>query len=173
DVLPDIQFGPVADRKDAHVFARMHARVIEAPQLGALVLRIPLTELVAEREHALLGARLLLVAPGAADTGVELLRSDGFEQGDRLGHVAALVRPPQLDGATPNRVLHRTYEQPHAQFRDASIAELYGFGKVMPGVDVQNGKWDRPRTERFLRQSQYHCRVFAPGKQQRGARALA
>ena len=40
-----------------------HAAVVEVPDLGPLVLGVPLAELVAEREHALLGARLLLVAP--------------------------------------------------------------------------------------------------------------
>ena len=45
--------------------------VVEVPQLGPLVLRIPLVEPVAERVDALLGARLLLVAARAAERGVE------------------------------------------------------------------------------------------------------
>ena len=49
------------------MLARVHARVVQVPQLGPLVARVPLAELVAEREDALLGARLLLVAPRAAD----------------------------------------------------------------------------------------------------------
>ena len=48
-----------------------HAAVVEVPDLGPLVLGIPLAELVAEREHALLGAGLLLVAPAAAEQRVE------------------------------------------------------------------------------------------------------
>jgi hypothetical protein len=45
--------------------------VEQAPQLGPLVLRVPLVEAVAEAEHALLGAALLLVAAGATERGVE------------------------------------------------------------------------------------------------------
>src|SRR5436309_67393 len=60
DVLPDVELGPVGEREDAQVLARAEARVVEAPELGPLVARVPLTELVAMREDALLGARLLL-----------------------------------------------------------------------------------------------------------------
>jgi len=45
--------------------------VVEVPQLRALVLRIPLAELVAEGEDPLLGPRLLLVPAGAAEQRVE------------------------------------------------------------------------------------------------------
>ena len=58
-------------REDADVLALAVAAVVEAPQLGPLVLRVPLAELVAEAEHPLLGPRLLLVAAGAAEHGVE------------------------------------------------------------------------------------------------------
>src|SRR3954463_10245706 len=76
DVLPYVELGPVADREDPHVLAGMHARVVQAPQLGPLVARIPLAEFVAEGEHAFLGARLLFVAARAADGGVELEFAD-------------------------------------------------------------------------------------------------
>src|SRR6184192_4108698 len=56
DVLPYIELGPVADQKYAHVLAGVHAGVIEVPQLGPLVTRVPLPELVAQGEHALLCA---------------------------------------------------------------------------------------------------------------------
>ena len=80
DVLPDIQFGPVRDREGADVLALEGARVVQIPQLRALVLRVPLAELVAEAEDAFLGARLFLVAPRTADAGVELEFVDRFEQ---------------------------------------------------------------------------------------------
>ncbi len=55
------------------------AAVVERPQLGALVLGIPLTELVAEAEDALLRARLLFVAPGAAEDRVEAVLLEAVE----------------------------------------------------------------------------------------------
>ncbi len=88
DVLPDVEFRPVRDRENADVFALETAGVIEIPQLGALILRVPLTELEKKKKNALLGTRLFLVAPGAADTGVETEFFDGFKQRHRLVLVA-------------------------------------------------------------------------------------
>src|SRR6267142_4039545 len=56
-VLPDVELGPVADGEHAHVLAHRDPGVVEIPQLRALILRIPLTELVAERKNALFRAR--------------------------------------------------------------------------------------------------------------------
>src|SRR6218665_2497051 len=64
DVQPHVEFGPVADREGAHVLARLDAGVEQRPQLGTLLLRLPLAEAVAVREDALLRAGLLLVAAG-------------------------------------------------------------------------------------------------------------
>ena len=58
DVVPHIHLGPVGEREDADAFAGMDAGVIEVPQLGALVLGIPLTGTVAKGVDALLGAGL-------------------------------------------------------------------------------------------------------------------
>ena len=80
DVLPDVELGPVGEREDADGFALVDLGVVEVPQLRPLVLGVPLAELVAEREDALLGPRFLLLAPRPAEGGVEL--------------VAAARRPP-------------------------------------------------------------------------------
>ena len=53
--------------------------VEEVPQLRPLVARLPLTELVAQREDTLLGPRLFLVAPATAENGVELMLLDRVE----------------------------------------------------------------------------------------------
>src|SRR5205085_1217665 len=78
DVLPDVQLGPVREREDADALALVDAAVVEVPQLGPLVLRVPLVEAVAERVDALLGPRLLLVAAGPAERGVELAGLEGL-----------------------------------------------------------------------------------------------
>src|SRR3954453_1960891 len=69
DVLPDVQLGPVRQREDPDRLAEVDPAIEEVPELGALVLRVPLAELVAEGEDALLGAGLVLVAAGAAGGG--------------------------------------------------------------------------------------------------------
>ena len=78
DVLPDVELGPVREREDADALALVDLAVVEVPQLGPLVLRVPLVELVAEGVDALLGARLLLVAAGAAERGVEAVLVQGL-----------------------------------------------------------------------------------------------
>src|SRR5262252_6253730 len=137
DVLPDVELSPVADGKNAHVLALRHAGVVEIPQLGTLVLRIPLTELVAEREDALFRSRLLLVAARPADGGVEREFGDRFEQGHRLRRVATLVWAAQPYRASADRVLDRAHEQPLAELGGARVTEGDHLGEIVPRVDVE------------------------------------
>ena len=80
DVLPDVELGPVRERKHAHALARVDAGVEQIPQLGPLVLGVPLAEAVAEGEDALLGAGLLLVAARAPDGRVESALAQRVQQ---------------------------------------------------------------------------------------------
>ena len=103
-------------REDPDVLALAVAAVVEAPQLGALVLRVPLAELVAEAEHPLLGPGLLLVAAGAAEHGVEAALLDAAEQRDGLEPVARRPGAGLLDDpAGVDVVLHRADDEPHAE----------------------------------------------------------
>ena len=111
DVLPDVQLGPVGQREDPDVLALVDPAVVEAPQLGALVLRVPLAELVAEGEHPLLGPGLLLVAAGAAEQRVEAVLLGGLQQHRRLDPVARAVRAPR-----------RTRPRSIASWTDATIS---------------------------------------------------
>ena len=67
------------------------AAVVQVPQLGALVARVPLAELVAQAQDAFLGAGLVLVAAAAAEDGVELVALDGVQQRDGLQRVPGAV----------------------------------------------------------------------------------
>src|SRR4030095_16063649 len=66
-VLPHVQLGPVRQREHAHVLARFDEAVVDVPELAPLALRVPLAEVVAEREDPLLRAGALLVAAGTAE----------------------------------------------------------------------------------------------------------
>jgi hypothetical protein len=103
------------------VLALLEAGVVEAPELGALVLGVPLTEVVAVGEDALLGAGALLVAAGAADGGVELVLLDGVEQRRGLEAVARGARALLLDDAALG---DRVFDGGH----DEALAELFGPG---------------------------------------------
>ena len=83
DVVPHVGLGPVGQREDAQALARPLARIVEPPEFGALVLGVPAMLRRAEGEHALLGARFLLVAARAAEGRVELLFVERLLQ--RLG----------------------------------------------------------------------------------------
>src|SRR5205823_927122 len=93
EVLPDVELGPVGQREDADVLALVVPAVVERPQLGSLVLRVPLAELVPEGKDSLFRARLLLVAASAAEDRVVAAGGDRVEQRDGLQRVADAVRP--------------------------------------------------------------------------------
>ena len=100
----------------------MHARVVEVPRLGALAARIPLAPGVAEGEEALLGARFLLVAPRAAEEGVEAVLGHGREQHGDLQPVAAHLAGARLHRAGGARVVHGAPEAARAPRRSAARA---------------------------------------------------
>src|SRR5215471_19301142 len=91
DVAPDVELCPVADRKDANIFAGVEPRVVQTPKLGPLAFRIPLAELIAKRKNSLFRARFFFVTARPANAGVKAELGDGIEQGYRLMHVSALV----------------------------------------------------------------------------------
>src|SRR5690606_2002031 len=139
DVLPDVQLGPVGQGEDADVLALAVAAVVEVPQLGPLVLRVPLAELVPEAEHPLLGPGLLLVAAGTAEDGVEAVLLDGLEQRHGLQAVAAGAGAGLLDDlAGVDGLLDAGDDQPQAQLGHPAVAELDDLGEVVPGVDVHD-----------------------------------
>src|SRR5207248_8361788 len=124
--------GPVAQREHAHVLAAAHSPVVQRPQLGALSFRVPSAEVVAEGEDALLRPRPLLVAPRAAECGVEAMLLDRVEQCRRLEPVARGARPRLLDDATLlDRLLHARDDQLLAELGHAAIAELDDLADVV------------------------------------------
>ena len=170
DVVPDVELGPAREREDAHVLAAADAAVVEVPDLGPLRARIPLPELVAEREDPLLGARALLVAAGAAERRVEAVVLDRLQQHRGLQAVAR--RPLLLDAARVDRLLHGGDDQLLAERLDQAVAELDHLGEVVAGVDVEDRERQRAGPERLLGEAQQDDRVLAAGEQQHRALQL-
>ena len=73
DVLPDVQFGPVAEREHTDTFTLVHFAVEKVPQLWPLVLRVPLVLAVTEAVDTFFRPALLFIAPGTAKGRVELV----------------------------------------------------------------------------------------------------
>src|SRR6202043_738359 len=97
--------------------------VEQRPQLRSLALGVPLAEVVAEREHPLLGPSALLIAPRPAERGVEAVLLDRIEQGGRLQPVAGRAGTGLIDhAATVDRLLHAGDDQPLAKLGDEPVA---------------------------------------------------
>ena len=153
------------------MLARLVAAVVQAPQLGALVLRIPLAELVAEAVHALLRPGLLLVAPGTAEHCVEAVGLDRVEQGRGLQPVPRRTGTLVLDDAAAvDRILHRGDHQAGAELRDTAVAVVEHLLEVVAGVHVHEGERDLRGVERLLGDAEHDDRVLAAAEQE--ARAL-
>jgi hypothetical protein len=155
------------------VLALVLTPVVEAPQLRALVLGIPLAEAVAVGEEALLGARLFLVPARAADGCIRLEFGQGVEQRHRLQAVAAggraffLHHPSLVDG-----ILDEAHDQLSADLLDQPISKIERFREVVAGVDVHQREGDASRVEGATRQVHQQDRIFAAGKEQHRALAL-
>ncbi|MCG3778733.1 MAG: hypothetical protein JW388_1458 [Nitrospira sp.] len=87
DVEPDIQFGPVRQRKDSNALPFVEPRVIEIPKFGALTLRIPSVVAIAKTKDALLGTTLLFVAARTADGCIVASRIERLPQRLGLHHI--------------------------------------------------------------------------------------
>jgi hypothetical protein len=137
------------------------------------VLRVPLAELVAEREDPLLRPGLLLVPPRAADAGVEAVLGDGVEERHRLVPVPRLERVREHHLAGADRVLDGPDDEPLAELRRAAIPEGDHLGVVVAGVHVQEREGEAGRPERLLGEPEQADRVLAPGEQEHRVRALS
>src|SRR5690606_6705548 len=73
DVIPDIQFRPITDRKHADILTLVDTAVINIPQFGSLPFGIPLPKLVPYGENTLLGPCFLFISPRSADTGIKTM----------------------------------------------------------------------------------------------------
>jgi len=169
DVFPDIHLGPVGEREGAHVFAGIDARVVEVPDLGTLVLRIPLAKRIPKAEEPFLGAGLFLIAPRAADEAVELEFLGGGEQGGDLKAVAADLAGGGHGDARGDRILHLAHDQFAAEFLRATVPEFIQFGEVMAGVHVQERHRDVRRAEGLLGEAQEADGILAAREQDGGA----
>ena len=125
DVLPDVALRPVGKREDAHRLAFVNLAVVKIPEFRALISRIPLSEGIAKRKHAFLGARSLLVAASAADGGIELILFQCLQQRSGLQRAAA-ARDAQFQrmSAVGNGFFVAMHDQPGADRLREFLTEL-------------------------------------------------
>jgi hypothetical protein len=167
DVFPHIQFRPVAQREHTHVFAGIHAGVVEVPDFGALVLRIPLPEAVAKAEKTFLRAGLFLVASRTADGAVETKLLDSGQQGGNLQAIAADFSGGRHSDAFGDGFLNVADDEFGAELLRATIAKFVQLGKMMAGIDVEQRHGEVRRPKSLFRQAQQANGVFAAREKER------
>ena len=140
----------------------MDAGVVDVPQLRTLVFGVPLLELVAEAEDALLGAALLLVATGTAEGSIELILVQGIQQGLGLHQVGVYLGAV---GERPHAGMEGFHVGLHdevpAVFLGILIAELYHLLELPFRVDVHQRERHLAGGKGFLGQAHHDAAVLA------------
>ena len=117
---------------------------------------------IAKRKHAFLGPRLLLVAPAAAEGGVEAVGVEGVDEGMRVHRRCVdAARIVERIHAGRERLLVHVYDQLEAVLGAIAVAKLDHLPEVPGRVDVQEREGHRPGRERLAGHVQHAHRVFA------------
>ena len=117
---------------------------------------------VAERVHPLLGARLLLVAPRAAERRIETVAGERLLE--RLGlHDVGIERAAMGDGrdAVLHPLLVGVDDEIEPEPLHLAIAKFDHLAELPGGVDMQQREWRLARIERLQRQMQHHRGILA------------
>ena len=144
------------------------AAVVERPQLGPLVLRIPLAELVAVRRRCAPWRGRVSSSrrapPIAASNWCASMASssvDGLQPVARCARALLLGDPPASMESCTLATISRSPSSATRRSR-----KLDRLGEVVPGVDVEQREREARRPERLLGQAQQHERVLAAREQQ-------
>ena len=105
DILPDVEFGPVRDRKNADALALGFAGIVKVPQFGPLVLWVPTMRCSAEREDAFFCTRFFFVASSATKCDVETIFVERLLQPFGLPHVGVQRSVVERVDTTVHRLL--------------------------------------------------------------------
>ena len=166
DVLPDIQLGPIGQREHADRLALLDLAVIDVPQLGTLVLRVPAMLGVAEGIDALLGPRFLFITARATEGGIEamlvqrLLETLGLHDVGVLG--TAMGEGVDVLG---DAIWVHVGDQVQIHLGDHLVAEAVHLLEFPARVHVHHRERQLAGVERLARQMQHHGRILADGVQ--------
>ena len=157
NVEPDIELGPVRQGEDADVLALIVVAVVEVPQLGALVLWIPMAKFVAEGIHTFFGSRFFFIAASATKGSVVLALLQSVEKPLGLEKTTALGRAQIKRIRSISLSLFVAFDNevgPDA-FHEF-IAEAVHLGKLIARVDVQKWKRQLAGSEGLAREAHHH-----------------
>ena len=173
NVLPDVQFGPVAQWKGANALALVHFAVVQVPELGPLIFRVPLMQLVAEAVDTFFGPAFLFVAAGPAEGRVELKVVQRLLQRGRFHDVGMFFRAmiERVDVLCTSLGVGPDF-QVETVLATELIAE-FDHRPELPGcIDVQKREGEPSGVERLLCQPQHHGRILADRVKHHGSLEL-
>jgi len=161
DVLPDIQLGPVRQREHANRFAFVDVAVVDVPQLGPLIFRVPAVLAVTEGIHALFGTGFFFIATRTTKGGIKtvfvqsLLQALGLHD---IGMLGAAV------GERVNPLCHAVRvdvsDQVQAQLGDHLVAKAVHLLEFPLGIDMHHRKRQLAREKRLASKVQHHGGIF-------------
>ena len=160
DVLPDVELGPVRDREHADAFALGLAGVVEAPEFGALVFRVPAVVGGAEGKEALFRTGLLFVTAGAAKGYVETVQVECLLQTFGFPHVC--VQRAMIEGVDPFFLGLRVLvdNQIHSSVLCCLSAKRIHVPELPRSIDMQLRERWRCRVKGLLGQMKHDRAVF-------------
>src|SRR5580693_2392168 len=162
EVDPNVELGPVRERKHADALAFPFAPVVKAPRLGPLPFRIPAVLGIPKRKHPLLGARALFIAPGAAERYVEPILVERLTQGLCLHDVGVQFGAVTDRADAPRQaLLIGMHDEPKSKLVDTTIAERDHLAEFPGRIDMQQRERQLRRIERLECQMQEDGGVLA------------
>ena len=145
NVKPDIELGPIRERKNANAFALVDAGVKDIPKLWPLVFGVPLPLAVPEGVNTLFGPRFLLVPPGPTERRIKPAVCQGIQQGLGFEQSAAFLRSQsEWISALIERLAVLVDDQFRPDLPGIGVTERYHFGELIAGVDVQQREGNLP-----------------------------
>ena len=163
DVLPDVELGPIGDREDADALPLILLGVVEVPELGPLVLRVPAMACGTEAEDAFLGAALFLIAPRAAKSRVKAVFVERLLQTFCLPHIG--VERAVIKRIDPSFLRFGVLvdQKLHAGLLGHLVAQLIHRLELPGRIDMEQREGRRRWIKRLARQMQHHSGILADG----------
>ena len=158
----------VTQWNDREVFTVVFAPVKDIPKFRALILRVPLTKLIAMTEEAFFGTSLFFVTTTAAQAGIILVLFDRIEKSDRLKFIATgIVAFFLLNLTFVDAFLDTADRELGADLVHKPIAISHRFWEIVTRIHMQKRKRKFRWVKGLSGQPGHHNRVFSTGEKQR------
>jgi hypothetical protein len=136
----------------------MDTRIVYVPQFRTLILRIPLVELITEREDTFLCARLLFIATGATESRIEFVFIQCVQQRLCLHQVRMHFTAMRKRSYTCFKSFHiALYNQVPAVLPGILVTELNHLLELPLRVDMHQRERNLTRSKSLFGQT-YHNR---------------